>query len=153
MGVLLSWSPGSVGSVVRVGSPAVSLLVVWVVCCPWFVPSCSPLPFSVTQERAATQEPTNFPTGSDDPADWHRPENRNFFRYLQRESPRQSACWRVSSWKDWYGILVLRFLVCTFVEVGSAVNRFSTHSGRPFAVVDVDVLSRQPCQLQFRPRR
>ena len=38
-------------------------------------------PFPVSKERAATQEPTNFSSGSGDPAVWHRPENWNLFRY------------------------------------------------------------------------
>ena len=45
LGVLLSWSlssMGSVGIVVRVGSPAASLVEA---CCPWFVPSCAVLFF------------------------------------------------------------------------------------------------------------
>ena len=63
------------------------------------------MPLSVSKERVATQEPTNFSTRSEDPADRHGPENRNFFRYLQRPRriPTAKCLLRVSSSKDWYG--------------------------------------------------
>ena len=59
------------------------LVLLWPVCLVWVSSSLllAFFPFPVSKERAATQEPTNFSSGSGDPAVWHRPENRNLFRY------------------------------------------------------------------------
>ena len=73
-----------------------------VVRCSWLLAF---LRFCFIKNGQATQEATNFSTRSEDPADWHRPENQNFFRYLQRQQRTSTAkcLLRVSSWYgSWY---------------------------------------------------
>ena len=138
VGVLLFL--GSVGSVVRVGSPVASLLVV---CCLWFVPV--PLCFKRKGGDPGTDQ---FSARSEDPADWHRPENWNFFQV----PPTVAANFQDKVLAE--GLLmerlvrhvVLRFLVRIFVEAGTAESQFSAHSSRPFAVVDVEASHFTSCR-------
>ena len=71
---------GSFRVCLLVAVAVLGLVLLWPVCLVW-VSSSLLLAFSCFKRRAATQEPTNFSSGSGDPAVWHRPENRNLFWY------------------------------------------------------------------------
>ena len=80
---------GPVGGCRCVSGPGASVAGIRVSRRSFFFLVSSGFSLSVSKERAATQEPTNSSTRSADTGAWHRPENRNFFRYLQR--PRRTS--------------------------------------------------------------
>ena len=71
-------------------------------------------PISVSIERAATQEPTNFSSGSEETAFWHRPKNPD---------PFQVSTYSLSYWSAGYFVecFVMGQVVCSRWSPGATI--------------------------------